>query len=105
MRWLVFLFAATLSACSRSADTFQIYDPENMLRSADVQLCGLIEPLKQDHKLFVGSVPILCEGSGIVVLVAKNNRRFSCHIGYVTDLHQSWKFTVNGNKCVPLPNG
>lgn len=105
MKWLVLFLAATISACSQSSDTFQIYDPECVLLSADVLLCGRSEPLRQDYKVFAGSVPIPCEGSGKVVLVAKNQRRFDCPVGYVTDLHQTWKFMVDGNRCVPLPNG
>ena len=89
-------------SCDRVSNTFVIYDPDNVVVTAQVRLCGSTIKLNQDEGVYLGRMVISCEGEGNILLDLSGNRKASCHIGYVTPgIEQNFTFVIEHSRCVP----
>lgn len=104
-RWSMVALATLLSGCSQSSDSFAVsVDGANAL-SAALTVCGKTSPLTRDNDgRFSADRRIDCEGDGEVKITLLGGAVVHCPVGYVTNMHQDWAFTINGSRCTPDRN-
>ncbi|MGE0405500.1 MAG: hypothetical protein AB7O65_04300 [Candidatus Korobacteraceae bacterium] len=90
----------SLSACNRVGNEFVIHDPEGVISSAELDLCGKRLQLTKSEGEIRGEMHITCEGGGSISVHLSDGRETTCHIGYVTPgAEQVFEFVVEGGQC------
>jgi hypothetical protein len=98
MRWALLLGTLALTDCSRN--TFEVDDPNGVVRSATLELCGSQSALKHDGPSFTTSRWANCEADGEITLVYHNGPTQHCIVGYVTaDMPQDFHFRAEQSSC------
>lgn len=98
MRAILLLVPLLAVACGRAADTFEVR--AEGASSAELALCGHSAPLDRTDGKFSGTLPIRCEGDGIIKISFPHRPPVSCPIGYVTPgAAQSFAFEVENGRC------
>lgn len=81
-------------------DTFEVDVGDAAARSAVLILCSSTRRLERRGRVFIGSQPIDCEGSGSI-RVELEQGSVECVVGYITPglepVH--WKFEIRGRSC------
>lgn len=97
---LVCLGLLTLVSCKRVSNEFIIHDPEGVVSSAELRLCGDRLQLAKSNDEIRVKVPITCEGEGSILVDLSGGRETACHIGYVTPGgEQTFEFVVQNGQC------
>jgi hypothetical protein len=95
------LLVLALPGCSRN--TFEVDDPNGLVRSATLRLCGSQTPLKRTATSFKLSRSIKCEADGDIALTYENGASQHCMIGYVTpNMPQDFRFRAEQSSCQPI---
>lgn len=98
MRALVLLIPLFAMGCDRSANVFEVQAAGAV--SAELTLCGRSTQLTRAGERFAGTVPIRCEGDGVIKVRFPNQQPVNCTVGYVTPgAVQSFKFKVENGRC------
>ncbi len=97
---MLILGVLSLISCSRINNEFVVVDQNDVVTLAEVRLCGKHQQLSKFDAEFRGSMPITCEGEGIILLRLADGSETRCHIGYFTPgLEQTFQFTLEGGHC------
>jgi hypothetical protein len=103
MKWVPVLLAFALAGCARAKNTFEVEDPQGLVRSATLRLCGSETPLLRAGNKLILSHPITCEGDGEIQLFYKEGGPERCLVGYVTPgAKQDFHFRADHSSCQPL---
>lgn len=90
----------SLASCKRVSNEFIIHDPESVVSSAELRLCGKHLQLAKSKGEIRGKVPITCEGEGSILVGLSGGRETACHVGYVTPGgEQTFEFVVQNGQC------
>ena len=88
-----------LAACSKSADTFEVYAPT--ATQATLDLCGRKTTLAKSGGHFTETRRTTCEGEGSIAVHFAERNPTECHIGYVTPgMGQEFRFEVADGRCL-----
>ena len=89
-----------LFSCKRVMNEFSVRDPEGVVSSAELQLCGENRELRTADGAFKGRLPISCEGEGRISIRFEDASQTTCHVGYVTPgAEQAFDFVVRNREC------
>jgi hypothetical protein len=95
-----------LTACSANPmdwNIFEVDDPNGLVRSATLELCGSETPLKRADASFKLTKSIRCEGDGQVLLIYREGSAQHCVVGYVTPhMRQDFHFRAERSSCEPI---
>lgn len=92
-------WAFGLSSCERASNEFIIRDPEDVVSSAELRLCGERLQLTKSGGEIRGEMPITCEGEGGIQVRLSDGRETVCRIGYVTPgAEQAFEFVVENGQ-------
>ena len=90
----------SLSSCMRVSNEFIVRDPEGIVYSAELRLCGRRLQLTKSEGELRGAMPITCEGEGSILVQRSDGGEATCRIGYVTPgAEQRFKFSVENGQC------
>lgn len=88
-----------LAACSKSADTFEVYAPT--ATQATLDLCGRKSNLANSGGRFTETRRTSCEGDGRIAVIFAKLDPAECRIGYVTPgMGQNFRFEVVDGRCL-----
>jgi hypothetical protein len=100
MKWGILPLAITLASCG-SANTFVVDDPERLVRTATLQICGSDAALKRTGDSLRLTQSINCEGDGVVRLTYQDGGVEYCPVGYVDGgVEQKWLFRAYRSACI-----
>lgn len=100
MKWRVLLPAFVLASCS-AKNTFVIDDPNRLVRTATLQICGSETPLVRSGDSLKLTQSITCEGNGEVRLIYHDGGAEDCPVGYVdSGAKQKWLFRAEQSACL-----
>jgi hypothetical protein len=89
-----------LSSCKRVSNEFIIRDPEGVVSSAELRLCGKRLQLTKSGGEIRGAMPITCEGDGSILVRLSDGSETKCRIGYVTPgAEQTFEFAIENGQC------
>lgn len=94
----VILLPLLAMGCDRAVNAFEVQAAGAV--SAEVTLCGHSIQLMRTGETFSGTVPVRCEGEGVLKVRFPTQQPVNCTIGYVTPgAVQSFKFKVENGLC------
>ena len=89
-----------LSSCKKVSNEFIIRDPEGVVSSAELRLCGKRLQLTKSEGEIRGTMPITCEGDGSILVRLSDGSETTCRIGYVTPgAEQTFEFALENGQC------
>lgn len=89
-----------LASCQRVENGFVVRDPEGVVATAELRVCGKHQPLSESQGVFSTQLGITCEGSGDIRVRLKNGSETTCPVGYVTPgLKQSLEYKIQDGVC------
>jgi hypothetical protein len=108
-----FLLFAAIAGCSNKQDdsdvegpegnTFVVEDPLGIARSAMLNICGSLRPLKLRNKVFTTKTAVGCDARGVVQVTYKDGRTADCLVPYVMRKDkQQWRFRLHSSWCEEL---
>jgi len=98
MRWGFLPLVLALAACG-SRNTFVVNDPNGLVRTATLEICGSETPLARAGTKFALTKRIQCE-EGEIRLVYQDGGPEHCRIGYVdSQAGQEWQFRAERSGC------
>ena len=75
------LFGA--AACTQTYNDFTVHDPDERIDSTQIRLCETKAAMIRTEDKLTARVPIVCEGSGDILVKMKDDSLIICEIGYV----------------------
>lgn len=89
-----------LSSCQKVSNEFVVRDPEMVVSSAELRLCGNRLNLDRSENELRGTMTITCEGEGSILVRFLDGNETTCRIGYVTPgAQQTFEFVIEDGQC------